>query len=103
MAETEQRFDLHAQSRNVARIIGYPAGLGILAAAVFFPFGDTQERWVGGVLCPHFSQMPRCSEIDAKSSAPQNWQALEVMLRVLLTPLRAAPLPRRRGPQAPPG
>jgi hypothetical protein len=51
MAETEQRFTLHAQSRNIARIIGYPAGLGLLAAAVFFPFGDTQERWVGGVLC----------------------------------------------------
>ena len=26
VAETEQRFDLHARSRNVARIIGYPAG-----------------------------------------------------------------------------
>ena len=46
MAETEQRFVLHARSRNVARIIGYPAGLGLLAAAVFFLFGDTQDRWV---------------------------------------------------------
>jgi hypothetical protein len=51
MAETEQRFTLHARSRNIARIIGYPAGLGLLAAAVFFPFGDTQERWVGRAFC----------------------------------------------------
>ena len=47
MADTEQRFTLHAQSRNIARIIGYPAGLGLLAAAVFFPFGDTSDAWVG--------------------------------------------------------
>jgi hypothetical protein len=54
MAETEQRFTLHARSRNIARIIGYPAGLGLLAAAVFGPFGDTQERWVGGAFCAFF-------------------------------------------------
>ena len=42
MAETEQRFTLHARSRKVARIIGYPAGLGLLVAAVFGPFGDTR-------------------------------------------------------------
>jgi hypothetical protein len=54
VAETDQRFILHARSRNIARIIGYPAGLGLLAAAVFFPFGDTQNRWVGGVLCALF-------------------------------------------------
>ena len=35
-------------------MIGYPAGLGLLAAAVFFPFGDTEEAWVGGVLCAVF-------------------------------------------------
>jgi hypothetical protein len=34
MAETEQRFTLHARSRRIARIIGYPAGLGLLVAAV---------------------------------------------------------------------
>jgi hypothetical protein len=45
MAETEQRFTLHARSRKVARIIGYPAGLGLLAAAVFGPFGDTSGDW----------------------------------------------------------
>ena len=45
MAETEQRFTLHARSRKVARIIGYPAGLGLLVAAVFGPFGDTSGDW----------------------------------------------------------
>jgi hypothetical protein len=45
MADTEQRFTLHARSRNIARIIGYPAGLGLLAAAVFGPFGDTSGDW----------------------------------------------------------
>jgi hypothetical protein len=54
MAETEQRFTLHARSRNIARIIGYPAGVGLLAAAVFFPFGDTQDRWVVGIICGLF-------------------------------------------------
>jgi hypothetical protein len=54
MAETEQQFTLHAQSRNIARIIGYPAGLGLLVVAVFFPFGDTEEAWVGRVLCALF-------------------------------------------------
>jgi hypothetical protein len=54
MAETEQLFTLHARSRNIARIIGYPAGLGLLVAAVFFPFGDTEEKWVGRVLCAVF-------------------------------------------------
>ena len=54
MAETEQRFTLHAQSRNIARIIGYPAGLGLLAAAVFFPFGDTSDAWVGRAICALF-------------------------------------------------
>jgi hypothetical protein len=48
VAETEQRFTVHARSRSIARIIGYPAGLGLLAAAVFFPFGDTQDHWVVG-------------------------------------------------------
>ena len=47
MAETEQRFTLHARSRNIARIIGYPAGLGLLAVAVFFSFGDTSDAWWG--------------------------------------------------------
>jgi len=51
MAETEQRFTLHARSRKIARIIGYPAGLGLLVAAVFFPFGDTQDRLVVGIIC----------------------------------------------------
>ena len=51
MAETEQRFTLHARSRKIARIIGYPAGLGVLVAAVFFPFGDTQDRLVVGIIC----------------------------------------------------
>ena len=32
-------------------IIGYPAGLGLLVAAVFFPFGDTQDRLVVGIIC----------------------------------------------------
>ena len=45
VAETEQRFVLHARSRNIARIIGYPAGLGLLAAAVFGPFGDISGDW----------------------------------------------------------
>jgi hypothetical protein len=54
VAETEQRFVLHARSRNIARIIGYPAGLGLLAAAVFFPFGDTQDRLVVGIICGLF-------------------------------------------------
>jgi hypothetical protein len=45
MAETEQRFTLHARSRKIARIIGYPAGLGLLVAAVFGPFGDTSGDW----------------------------------------------------------
>jgi hypothetical protein len=54
MAETEQRFTLHARSRNIARIIGYPAGLGLLAAAVFGPFGDSQDRWVVGTICALF-------------------------------------------------
>jgi hypothetical protein len=54
MVETEQRFTLHARSRNMARIIGYPAGLGLLAAAVFGPFGDTQDRWVVGTICALF-------------------------------------------------
>jgi hypothetical protein len=54
MVETEQRFTLHARSRKIARIIGYPAGLGLLAAAVFFPFGDTQDRWVVGTICAFF-------------------------------------------------
>jgi hypothetical protein len=42
VAETEQRFVLHARSRNVARIIGYPAGLFLLALgpAVIFGVGD---------------------------------------------------------------
>jgi hypothetical protein len=46
-AETEQRFTLYARSRNIARIIGYPAGLGLLAVAVFFSFGDTSDAWWG--------------------------------------------------------
>ena len=45
MVETEQRFTLHARSRKIARIIGYPAGLCLLAAAVFGPFGDTSSDW----------------------------------------------------------
>jgi hypothetical protein len=45
MAVAEQRFTLHARSRNIARIIGYPAGVGLLAAAVFGPFGDTSGDW----------------------------------------------------------
>ena len=51
MAETEQRFTLHARSRNIARVIGYPAGLGLPAAAVFYPFGDTSDGWVGRAFC----------------------------------------------------
>jgi hypothetical protein len=47
VAETEQRFILHARSRTIARIIGYPAGLGLLAVAVFFPFGETSDAWWG--------------------------------------------------------
>jgi hypothetical protein len=54
MVETEQRFTLHARSRKIARIIGYPAGLGLLAVAVVFPFGDTQDRWVVGTICALF-------------------------------------------------
>ena len=54
MVETERRFTLHARSRKIARIIGYPAGLGLLAAAVFFPSGDTQDRWVVGTICALF-------------------------------------------------
>jgi hypothetical protein len=54
MVETEQRFTLPARSRNIARIIGYPAAFGLLAAAVFFPFGDTQERWIGRFFCALF-------------------------------------------------
>jgi hypothetical protein len=45
VAETEQPFVLHARSRNIARIIGYPAGVGLLAAALFGPFGDTSGDW----------------------------------------------------------
>jgi hypothetical protein len=45
VAETEQRFILYARSRKAARIIGYPAGLGLLAAAFFGPFGDTSGDW----------------------------------------------------------
>jgi hypothetical protein len=42
VAETEQRFTLHARSRNIASIIGYPAGLFLLALgpAVIFGVGD---------------------------------------------------------------
>jgi hypothetical protein len=52
MAETEQRFTLHARSRKAARIIGYPAGLGLLVAAVFGPFGDTSgDRFLLRPIC----------------------------------------------------
>jgi hypothetical protein len=68
MAETEQRFTLHARSRKVARIIGYPAGLGLLVAAVFGPFGDTSGDWfllrpicglVGLLICRTTHATPR--------------------------------------------
>ena len=56
VAETEQRFVLHAQSRKLARIIGYPAGgLGLLAVGVFFTFGDTSDWWVMGVIFAYFA------------------------------------------------
>ena len=56
MAETEQRFVLHARSRKLARIIGYPAGgLGLLAVGVFFMFGDTSDWWVMGVIFAYFA------------------------------------------------
>ena len=40
-----------SRSRKIARIIGYPAGLGLLVAAVYFPFGDTQDRLVVEIIC----------------------------------------------------
>jgi hypothetical protein len=40
-APIEQRFVLHARSRRIARIIGYPAGLGILVAGALIDFGAT--------------------------------------------------------------
>jgi hypothetical protein len=45
MVETEQRFTVYARSRKIARIIGYPAALGLLVAAFFGPFGDTSGDW----------------------------------------------------------
>jgi hypothetical protein len=41
LMETAQRFVVHARSRTIARIVGYPAGVGILVAAALIDFGAT--------------------------------------------------------------
>ena len=48
MAETEQRFVLHARSRNVASIIGYPVGGGLVLLAIAgipWASGGTGDDW----------------------------------------------------------
>jgi hypothetical protein len=40
VAETERRFVLYARSRKMARIIGYPAGLFLLALGLAVVVGD---------------------------------------------------------------
>jgi len=54
VAETAQRFVVHAESRRFARVVGYPIGLALLVAAFFIPDDRAGLRLFAAVVGPGF-------------------------------------------------
>ena len=50
MAETDQRFVVHAENRGLARIAGYPGGLFLVVAAVFIPTDEAGLKVIAAVV-----------------------------------------------------